>query len=147
MIDPETFTWFAAIDWGTERHQACVLDARGSIAGERVFSHDGASLALLCDWILSIAGSATVVAVGVEVPHGPVVDSLLDRGMAVHAINPKQLDRLRDRFSVVPEGRIEDLTLFIGKTVDRRNYRLDAPFLWHLQIEANINSMVKKKLG
>jgi transposase len=35
----------------------------------------------------------------VEVPHGPVVDSLLDRGLAVYAINPKQLDRLRDRFS------------------------------------------------
>ena len=78
MIDQETFTWFAAIDWGTERHQACVLDARGGIAGERAFSHSGAGLALLCDWILSIAGSGTVVAVAVEVPHGPVVDSLLD---------------------------------------------------------------------
>ena len=89
-----------SIDWGTERHQACVLDARGGIAGERAFSHSGAGLALLCDWILSIAGSGTVVAVAVEVPHGPVVDSLLDRGMAVHAINPKQLDRLRDRFCV-----------------------------------------------
>ena len=100
MIDQETFTWFAAIDWGTERHQACVLDARGGIAGERAFLHSGAGLALLCDWILSIAGSATVVAVAVEVPHGPIVDSLLDRGMAVHAINPKQLDRLRDRFCI-----------------------------------------------
>jgi hypothetical protein len=42
----------------------------------------------------------TAVAVGIEVPHGPVVDSLIDRGFVVHAINPKQLDRLRDRFSV-----------------------------------------------
>jgi hypothetical protein len=38
--------------------------------------------------------------VAIEVPHGPVVDVLLDRGFAVHAINPKQLERLRDRFSV-----------------------------------------------
>ena len=36
----------------------------------------------------------------IEVPHGPVVDALLDRGFAVYAINPKQLDRLRDRISV-----------------------------------------------
>ena len=90
---------------GTERHQACVLDARGGLAGERAFSHSGAGLALLCDWILSIAGSGTVVAVAVEVPHGPVVDFLLDRGMAVHAINPKQLDRLRDRFCVLDDRR------------------------------------------
>ena len=40
------------------------------------------------------------MAVAIEVPHGPVVDVLLDRGIAVYAINPKQLDRLRDRFSV-----------------------------------------------
>ena len=71
MIDHETFTWFAAIDWGTEKHQACVVDVRGGIAEERAFSHDGAGLALLCDWILSIAGNATIVAVAVEVPHGP----------------------------------------------------------------------------
>ena len=101
MIEHETFTWFAAIDWGTEKHQACVVDVRGGIAGERAFSHDGAGLALLCDWILSIVGNATIVAVAVEVPHGPVVDALLDRGLAVYAINPKQLDRLRDRFSVL----------------------------------------------
>ena len=70
MIDHETFTWFAAIDWGAEKHQACVVDVRGGIAGERAFLHDGAGLALLCDWILSIAGNATIVAVAVEVPHG-----------------------------------------------------------------------------
>ena len=47
-----------------------------------------------------MTGRASAVAVAVEVPHGPVVDVLLDRGFIVHAINPKQLDRLRDRFSI-----------------------------------------------
>jgi transposase len=47
-----------------------------------------------------MAGASGSVAVAMEVPHGPVVDALQDRGFAVHAINPKQLDRLRDRFSV-----------------------------------------------
>ena len=125
MIDQETFTWFAAIDWGTEKHQACVLDARGGIAGEREFSHSGAGLALLCDWILSIAGDANVVAVAVEVPHGPVVDSLLDRGIAVHAINPKQLDRLRDRFSVAgaKDDRRDAYVAADGLRTDRHLFR------------------------
>jgi transposase len=43
-----------------------------------------------------------------------VVDVLLDRGFAVHAINPKQLDRLRDRFSVA------------GAKDDRRDARVAA---------------------
>src|SRR5215217_3421772 len=92
--------WFAGVDWGSEKHQVCLLDDAGAVVGERAFRHDGAGLAALCDWLVSIAGAAGTVAVAIEVPHGPVVDALLDRGFAVHAINPKQLDRLRDRFSV-----------------------------------------------
>ena len=121
----ETFTWFAAVDWGSEKHQGCVLDARGGIAGEREFSHSGAGLAELCDWILSIAGDANVVAVAVEMPHGPVVDALLDRGFAVHAINPKQLDRLRDRFSVAgaKDDRRDAYVSAAGLRTDRHLFR------------------------
>ena len=46
------------------------------------------------------AGPAPAIAVAIEVPHGPVVEALLERGFQVHAINPKQLDRFRDRFTV-----------------------------------------------
>ena len=96
----EARRWFAGVDWGSERHQVCLLDAAGTVLGERAFAHDGAGLAALCDWLVSVAGHPGTVAVAIEVPHGPVVDVLLDRGFAVHAINPKQLERLRDRFSV-----------------------------------------------
>ena len=105
MVDG-TVSWFAGVDWGSENHQVCLLDAGGAVAGERAFRHDGAGLAALCDWLVSVAGEPGRVAVAIEVPHGPVVDALLDRGFAVHAINPKQLDRLRDRFS--PAGAKDD---------------------------------------
>ena len=36
----------------------------------------------------------------IETPHGPVVEMLLERGFAVFAINPKQIDRFRDRFTI-----------------------------------------------
>jgi len=110
----DNVTWFAGIDWGSEQHQACLLDAAGKVVGERAFPHGGAGLAALCDWLVSVAGDPGRVAVAIEVPHGPVVDALLDRGLAVHAINPKQLDRLRDRFSVA------------GAKDDRRDARVAA---------------------
>ena len=25
----DTISWFAAVDWGSEQHQACILDAAG----------------------------------------------------------------------------------------------------------------------
>jgi transposase len=71
-------------------------------------------LAALCDWLVSVAGEPGSVAVAIEVPHGPVVDALLDRGFAVHAINPKQLERLRDRVSLA------------GAKDDRRDARVAA---------------------
>ena len=110
----ETICSFDAVDWGSQQHQACVLDAAGKIIGERAFPHGGAGLAALCGWLVSMADDPGSVAVAIEVPHGPVVDALLDRGFAVHAINPKQLDRLRDRFSVA------------GAKDDRRDARVAA---------------------
>src|SRR6516164_3660725 len=44
--------------------------------------------------------------VAIEIPHGPIVETLLERGFNVYAINPKQLDRFRDRFS--PAGAKDD---------------------------------------
>jgi transposase len=113
-MTPETRRWFAGVDWGSEQHQVCLLDAAGAVAGERAFAHGGAGLVAMCDWLASVAGHPSTVAVAIEVPHGPVVDVLLDRGFAVHAINPKQLDRLRDRFSVA------------GAKDDRRDARVAA---------------------
>ena len=49
--------------------------------------------------VTSAGGNAGRLAVAIEIPHGPVVDSLLDRGIQVFSIHPKQLDRFRDRFS------------------------------------------------
>jgi hypothetical protein len=46
-----------------------------------------------------MVSDSSSVAVAIEVPHGPVVDALQDRGFAVHAINPRRPDRLRDRSS------------------------------------------------
>ena len=109
-----TRSWFAGVDWGSEKHQVCMRDVAGTVVGERAFAHNGAGLVAMCDWLVSVAGHPSTVAVAIEVPHGPVVDVLLDRGFAVHAINPKQLDRLRDRFSVA------------GAKDDRRDARVAA---------------------
>jgi hypothetical protein len=97
--------WFAFIDWASQKHQICLLDAAGQLCGERDFAHSGAGLAELCDWLLAKTGAPpSAIAVGIEVSHGPVVETLLERGFAVHALNPKQLDRFRDRFSVAGPG-------------------------------------------
>jgi transposase len=124
-MSEESFAWFAGVDWGSEEHHACLVDAQGSILGERVFPHSGTGLAELGDWLLSIADAAGAIAVAIEVPHGPVVDTLIDRGFVVYTINPRQLDRLRDRFSVAgaKDDRRDAYVLADGVRTDRRLFR------------------------
>ncbi len=97
----DDFECFAGIDWATETHQVCLVDRAGVILGERSFAHSGAGLAALCDWMVATGGARpAAIAVAIEVPHGAVVDTLLERGFAAFSVNPKQLDRFRDRFTV-----------------------------------------------
>ena len=99
--------FFAGIDWGSASHQVCVIDQGGFIAGEGVFDHTGKGLCEMAEWMLKTCGSAADnVTVLIEVNHGPVVEGLLERGFCVYSVNPKQLDRFRDRFS--PSGAKDD---------------------------------------
>jgi transposase len=99
--DVNTRRWFVGIDWATEEHAVCLVDDEGNVLGERVFAHTGTGLAELCTWLLETTDAEpTSLFVSIEVPHGAVVETLLERGMVVHSINPKQLDRFRDRFTV-----------------------------------------------
>jgi hypothetical protein len=73
--------WFVGIDWATEQHRACLLDAEGKRVAEHDVRHDGAGLQELCGWLLEMTGArAQEIAVAIEAPRGPVVEALLERG-------------------------------------------------------------------
>lgn len=97
----ETFQWYVGIDWAAEKYDVCVLDAGGKQIAKRVIQHSGTAIAELMDWLPELAGeSPEAVAVAIETPRGAVVEGLVERKFAVFAINPKQLDRFRDRYTV-----------------------------------------------
>lgn len=103
----ETFGLYVGIDWASAAHEVCVLNAAGEIVDQRSVAHSGDGLADLSSRLSSLAGGSNEdVAVSIEVPHGAVVESLLESGFAVYSINPKQMDRFRDRFS--PSGAKDD---------------------------------------
>src|SRR5215471_1558199 len=132
---PLPYEWFVGIDWGSRQHQVCVLDRDRRRVGERVVDHDGASLARLADWLWTVsAGQPQRVAVAIEVPRGAIVEGLLERGFHVFAINPKQLDRFRDRHSVAgaKDDRRDAFILADSLRTYRPSFRrlqLDAPHL------------------
>jgi transposase len=99
MSQPPMF--FAGVDWASEKHDVWVTDAEGKRLGYKIFAHSGEGLSAMCAWLMAVTGAEPdQINVGIEVPHGPVVETLLERGFVVYAINPKQLDRFRDRFTM-----------------------------------------------
>jgi transposase len=133
------YEWFVGIDWGSQRHQVCVLDRDRRRVGERAIDHDGASLAQLAAWLWTVsAGQPQRVAVGIEVPRGAIVEGLLERGFHVFALNPKQLDRFRDRHSVAgaKDDRRDAFVLADAVRTDQPSFRrlqLDEPQLIRLR--------------
>lgn len=94
------FKWYLGVDWGSEVHAWCLIDAAGQICDERLVRHDAAAISDALSIIRTKTGAdAGEIAVAIEVSHGVLVDTLLDFGLPVFAINPKQLDRFRDRFT------------------------------------------------
>src|SRR6266478_8012882 len=132
---PLPYDWFVGIDWGSEKHQVCVLDGDRRRVGERVVEHDGASLTQLAAWLWALTrGQPQRVAVAIEVPRGAIVEGLIERGFHVFAINPKQLDRFRDRHSVAgaKDDRRDAFVLADSVRTDRPSFRrlyLDEPQL------------------
>jgi transposase len=92
--------WFAGVDWASSKHDVSLADDSGKVVARRTFEHSGDGLAQMADWLLRESGAAAAaIHVAIETPYGPVVETLLERGFKVYSINPKQLDRFRDRFT------------------------------------------------
>jgi transposase len=97
MSDP--YELYVGIDWASTSHQICLVPPDGA---QEVFAvaHSGAGLAALRERLQARGVSPERTAVAIEVPRGALVEALLAHGCHVYAINPKQLDRFRDRHTV-----------------------------------------------
>ena len=139
MTEEGGIIWFAGLDWGSETHRVALFDDTGQARGLRDVSHDANAYAELCAWLTETAGQpAGRIGIAIETTHGPVVEMLLERGFQVFGINPRQLDRFRDRYSV--SGAKDDTrdaqTLGRSLRTDRDAFRplsLDNPVLVRLR--------------
>jgi len=96
----DTFEWLVGVDWGSETHDLCVLDAAGMIRGRRSVPHTAEDVHAALQWLAEITGATPEqIAIAIETPRGVLVDTLIEQGFPVFAVNPKQLDRFRDRFT------------------------------------------------
>lgn len=131
---------FAGIDWGSKNHTVCVVDASGEVLLEEEVAHRGEDVLACVDRLMGLAeGDASRLFAAMEAPHGVMVEVLLERGVQCYAINPKQLDRFRDRHSGAG-AKDDDLDAFVLATslrTDRGLFReLSLPSAERLELAA-----------
>jgi transposase len=106
-LTESAFHFFVGIDWATQEHQVCVLDVQGEMVEERTIAHSGQAVSEFLHWLLERTGCTPAsIAVAIETPRGALVETLLERGLPVFSLNPKQLDRFRGRY--FPAGAKDD---------------------------------------
>lgn len=121
------FQWYVGIDWASRLHRCYCINAQGEKLDTRWIQHNGNGLNDLVAWLRQFCGDhPDQLAVAIEVPHGAIVETLLEHRFAVFSINPKQLDRFRDRYS--PAGAKDDtrdaMVLAHSLRTDRPCFRL-----------------------
>ena len=90
--------YYLGIDLGDRRHAVAVGDERGRKVAEVKLEESVEGMAEFGRWVDERRGEGIELWAAIEKPEGRIVDFLLDHGVGVFAINPKALDRARDRF-------------------------------------------------
>lgn len=98
----------AGIDWASEEHALCVVDATGERRAGEFFAHDEAGIREL----LARMRSLGVVKVAIERPDGLLVDRLLDAGFTVLPVHPNALKATRPRYEAAG-GKSDGFDAFV----------------------------------
>ncbi len=99
---------YVGIDWATEEHEVSVISDSCKKLDSFHITNGANGLLELSNRLSKVAsGNLETMAVAIETPRGPVVETLVEKGFHVFSINPKQLDRFRDRHAV--SGAKDDL--------------------------------------
>jgi transposase len=88
-------TLFAGLDWASKTHAVCVIDDAGQIRLRFQIPNSGTTFAGLVRRLSKL----DVQGVAIERCDGPLVEALLDAGLRVVVITPRQVKGLRSRYT------------------------------------------------
>ncbi|MGW5190531.1 IS110 family transposase [Kribbella sp. NPDC004138] len=91
---------FCGIDWAEHHHDVAIVDAAGRVMTKRRISDDITGFTQLTELLCTCSEQVADVQVALETDRGLLVAALRGGGYRVFAINPKAVDRYRDRYAV-----------------------------------------------
>lgn len=104
-------SYFVGIDWASQEHTVCVIDAQARIIWRAVIPHTAEGMTALRTRLTKLA-EAAALPVAVERPSGLLVDTLVETGFPVVPIHPNVLKASRPRYSAA-QGKSDPGDAFI----------------------------------
>lgn len=90
--------YYIGVDWADRLHDIYVCDREGSEVRKFRVKEEIEDLAEVGRWLDEQRAAGFELWAAIEKPAGRIVDFLLDHGVTVYAVNPKAVDRVRDRY-------------------------------------------------
>lgn len=119
---------FVGDDWAEAHHDIYICDEAGARLAARRFPEGVEGISSLHELIATHAEEPAEVQVGIETDRGLWVQSLIEAGYSVYAINPRAASRYRDRHSLSGAKSDSGDAKMLAELVrtDRHNHRLIA---------------------
>jgi hypothetical protein len=113
--------YYLGVDWADGFHQVWVSNSDGKKVMEKKVLEDVEGLAEFGRWLDEQRAKQIELWAAIEKPQGRIVDFLLDHGVVVYPINPKALNRARDRFRMSQSKNDSFDALRLGRVPENRS--------------------------
>jgi transposase len=92
--------FFCGIDWSDKDFAIVIVDQDGAATKSFRIKNNAEGFTGLINRVRTVTTDINNILFAIETPNSPLVDFLMDKGYTVYAINPKAVDRYRDRYRV-----------------------------------------------
>lgn len=100
-MDQDKYRIWVGVDQSPSEQVITALSAERKIVKKWKVAHQGAAIVKFFDELTELSGGEPErVAIGAESPHGALMEAGCERGFAMFHINPRQVERFRDRRSM-----------------------------------------------
>lgn len=116
---------YVGIDWADDHHDIAITDDSAKTLDQFRIDHSCDGFALLHSHIANHQTSPSLVLIAIETSRGLLVHELLQKGYTVYAINPKAVNRYKDRhvLSKAKSDALDALSLGNILRTDRHMFR------------------------
>ena len=121
---------YVGIDWADDHHDVAITDDSAKTLSQFQISHDHAGFASLHGQLAEFKQSPGQILIALETSRGLLVHELLRSGYSVYAVNPRAVNRYKDRYvlSRAKSDALDALALAHLLRTDRQRFKALRPF-------------------